>query len=180
MCTCMFTCMYAMCLPNLAWPTLMADPSCEGWPRQTSVYLQFVLEIDCRLQVVGVKENWQSWAMPSLSLACMMRTCHFVAINCLFAHDSLSLSGYTFYLLWCIQLSFICASPNQISTWLHNAPINAKPHSPPPGERWGFATEGWQKMHPQGQNFRIIPHNPPYHSLGLYPGEEQLMTLLNS
>ena len=41
------------------------------------------------------------------------------------------------------------------------APINANPHSPPPGTGWGFVVEGVKKTYPRGQIFLTIPHKPP-------------------
>ena len=40
------------------------------------------------------------------------------------------------------------------------APMNAKPHYPPPGEGWGFAIVGLQKTHSWGKTFWPIPTNP--------------------
>ena len=69
-----------------------------------------------------------------------------------------------------IQPDSTVAAPRTITLafyYVHYAPINAKPHSPPPGEGWGFVTEGLQKTHPWGRNFWIIP----YYSPGVYPGK---------
>ena len=42
-----------------------------------------------------------------------------------------------------------------LGTLLINAPINAKPHTTPPGHRWGFAQLIIQKTHPSGKFFHI-------------------------
>ena len=38
-----------------------------------------------------------------------------------------------------------------------NAPINVKPHLPPPGHRWGFVQLVVQRTHPRGNNFLQCP-----------------------
>ena len=48
----------------------------------------------------------------------------------------------------------------------HNAPINVKPHLPPPGHRWGFVQLIVQRTHPRGNYFLQCPSLDALNTLG--------------
>ena len=53
----------------------------------------------------------------------------------------------------------------QVSLYNNNAPINVKPHLPPPRHRWGFVQLVVQRTHPRSNYFLQCPSLDAFNTL---------------